>query len=554
MIRELRLKRFKRFDDEVFDLRGHVILVGPNNTGKTTVLQAIATWALALRKWKEANNFKRSGRGPSYSSVAMPRAAFSSVSMRAFDLLWKDRDYRGKVEISITLEDTPAITMQLWKDSADQIYITPDPAVEPAVLKKTEPSVVYLSTVGGLSVEEPVYRPDYIETILGRQRPGEVVRNLLLQASNGNRWGDLTSVVQRLFGVELLNPTTPGGTIVCEYRQSPTSPSFDLLSAGSGFQQVVMLMASLFTREGSAILVDEPDAHLHVFLQDTIFSELRKAAASSRSQLIIATHSEVIFSSADPGQICALVGKPTRMTDGESVKRLKQAMVVLQQSDMVLSLAAPGILYLEGHTDLNLLRAWATVLRHPVAKYLERTPFWRPVVSSPGLDVRGVQAQDHFKALQLVKGGITGVWLLDADNKKIVGLSSSPEAGKFNRIAWVRYEAESYLLHPKSLARFLDKEAGTNGVAAVADFFMAKFGKDLFDKWLAAPLTPPELVENYFKTTKARTEIVLSLFESAGIHGMKHSDFDRIALMMEPDEVHPEVKEKLDFIQQAFGL
>jgi len=553
MIKEVTLGRFKRFDGETFDLHGHVILVGPNNTGKTTVLQAIATWALALRKWKEANNFKRSGRGPSYSSVAMSRAAFSSVSLRSFDLLWKDRDYRSKVEITVVMEDAPAVTMQLWKDSSDQIYITPDPTVEPAVLKRVDPQVVYLSTVSGLSVEEPVYQADYIETVMGRQRPGEVVRNLLHQASRGTRWAELCAAVDRLFGVELMIPSTPGGTILCEYRQSPTSPSFDLLSAGSGFQQVVMLLAALFTRTGSVILVDEPDAHLHVFLQDTIFSELRKAAAASKSQLIIATHSEVIFSSADPEQICALVGTPKRLVGGESVQKLKQAMVVLQQSDLVLALAAPGIMYLEGHTDLNLLREWARVLGHPLTTYLQRSPFWRPVVASAGLDVKGVKAQDHFKALQLVKEDVTGVWLLDADNKR-VEVSARPEHGAFNRIAWTRYEAESYLLHPAALARFIQAELNIDGEASVLEFFIREFGLDQTEKWYSDPLAPPPLIESYFQTKKARTVIVAALIENAGIHGMSHTDYDRIAALMLPSEVHPEVKKKLDFIQQAFGL
>ena len=35
MIREIVLRRFKRFASERFDLSGHVILAGPNNCGKT---------------------------------------------------------------------------------------------------------------------------------------------------------------------------------------------------------------------------------------------------------------------------------------------------------------------------------------------------------------------------------------------------------------------------------------------------------------------------------------------------------------------------------------
>ena len=46
MIRVVRIRGFKRFDDVEFRLPGHVVLAGPNNTGKTTVLQAIASRAI----------------------------------------------------------------------------------------------------------------------------------------------------------------------------------------------------------------------------------------------------------------------------------------------------------------------------------------------------------------------------------------------------------------------------------------------------------------------------------------------------------------------------
>lgn len=43
MIRAVKIRRFKRFEEVAFDLNGrHVVLAGPNNMGKTTILQAIS--------------------------------------------------------------------------------------------------------------------------------------------------------------------------------------------------------------------------------------------------------------------------------------------------------------------------------------------------------------------------------------------------------------------------------------------------------------------------------------------------------------------------------
>jgi recombinational DNA repair ATPase RecF len=47
------IRNFKRFGDEIeFSLPGHVVLVGPNNRGKTTFLQAVAAWAFAYDYWR----------------------------------------------------------------------------------------------------------------------------------------------------------------------------------------------------------------------------------------------------------------------------------------------------------------------------------------------------------------------------------------------------------------------------------------------------------------------------------------------------------------------
>src|ERR1035441_5300752 len=153
-----------------------------------------------------------------------------------------------------------------------------------------------------------------------------------------------------------------------------------------------------------------------------------------------------------------MMGKPKRLVSVADVQKLRQAVAVLQQSDLVAALETPGILYLEGHTDLNLLREWARILKHPLSDYLNRTPYWHPVVCEPHEGSSGIKAQEHYSAIQLVKDGITGVWVLDTDGKAKVPTSPAPEKGKLNRLAWSRYEAESYLIHPAALARYIDQQ------------------------------------------------------------------------------------------------
>ena len=134
MIRKVVLRRFKRFSDQTFDhLDGQVVLAGPNNAGKTTLLQAIATWHLAFMRWKELKDFQR--HGGAYSKAPIARQAFSSVPLRSFDFLWNKRRSDGPIEIEVTFDDGLAVSVEIIPDSTEQVYVRPKRNVEPERLK-----------------------------------------------------------------------------------------------------------------------------------------------------------------------------------------------------------------------------------------------------------------------------------------------------------------------------------------------------------------------------------------------------------------------------------
>ena len=85
--------------------------------------------------------------------------------------------------------------------------------------------------------------------------------------------------------------------------------------------------------------------------------------------------------------------------------------------------------------------------------------------------------------------------------------------------------------------------------------FEKLFGsKEIAQAFAANPFNPPAIVEKYLQTTKARAEIIPAILAAAGIHGLQYTHFHEIAAVMKPEEIHPEVQEKLDAIQKAFVL
>jgi hypothetical protein len=547
MINRVVIRGFKRFQEVTFDIPGHVVLAGPNNMGKTTLLQAVASWSLALDRWKQLNDFnKRKG----YARAPIARQAFSSVPLRSFDLLWNRRLYTGNVEIEVSNTDGRNIVMELISDSTEQIYVRPKSTVDPEALRKESFSAVYVPPMTGLGTEEPLYQAPKIAQLLGQAKPGEVIRNLLVQAKQSEKaWRDLTKSIKDLFGYELLPPDETGADILAQYRHSQIDKELDIASAGSGFQQVLMLLTFLHTRPASVLLIDEPDAHLHVILQDAIYGELRSAAMEKRSQLIIATHSEVIINSVEPRELYVLFDGPRRVANTQERTNLIRSLSVLPNTDITLAMISPGILYVEGHTDIAILREWAKILEHPCYDLLTTRLFWKPTVWESREGAPGIKAKDHYEALMLVRESIPGLVLLDGDDQSNIAPTEITGQG-LQRVRWRRYEIESYLIHPSALKRFIANQVGESASGP----YIEEMQKYLNDNFPPAVLREPLADHEYLNTTKARTKLLPPILDAAGLQGFPYTRYNEIAAAMLPEEIHPEVSEKLDAICKAFNL
>ena len=548
-INKVIIRNFKRFQEEIFHLGGNVVIAGPNNCGKTTLLQAIATWSLALERWRELNDCRR--HGSAYTKAPIARQAFYSVPLRAFDLLWHQRKVIGRIEIEVTC-DGVCVPVEIIKDSSEQVYVRPLPDVPPAWLKDSDnfPKPVFVPAMSGLGTEEPVYQQPKINQLLGQGKPGDVLRNLLVEANqNQDAWERLTDSIREMFGYELLPPDTDGPNIIAEYQHGKTGARFDIASAGSGFLQVLMLVTFLNSRPGTVLLLDEPDAHLHVILQDSIYNELKAAAQASNSQLVIATHSEVVINAVEPRELCALVGEPKKLADNTEKSSLIRSLSALSNMDIILALEIKNILYVEGHTDLDILKEWANILDHRVKDFMER-PFWKPTVSEARTGGRGIKAQDHFESLLLAQENMRGAQISDRDGNAGIPDSKRVLDGKLLKLCWQRYEIENYLVHPAALARFVGKIVGPDSPLANVEAMREEMRKHLPGSVVDDPLKDDDVLIS----TKMRKTILPGILDTAGLPDFSYTRYAEIAAVMLSDEIHPEITEKLDAIAGHFSL
>jgi ABC-type lipoprotein export system ATPase subunit len=453
MLTRLVVRNFKLFREVDIELGDRVVLVGPNNAGKTTALQALALWSTGVRRWVEkrgAGSVKKERSG-----VTINRRDLIALPVPAANLLWRDLHVRegarenGKAKtknVMVDIEVDGIDDGKTWHTAIELDYaneeafycrskLGPDGERLQIPSRATGVRLAYLPPMSGLASNETRLDEGAIAVRIGEGRTAEVLRNLCLQAlqrEGGSKWRRIVEQMRVLFGVDLEDPVyvAERGEITMRYRRGSTW--LDLSSSGRGQQQTLLLLAHMAANPGSVLLLDEPDAHLEILRQRQIYNAITSAAEETGSQVIAASHSEVILNeAADRDIVVAFVGKPHRIDD-RAKSQVAKALKTIGFDQYLQAEQVGWVLYLEGATDLAILRAFAETLAHPVRAHLER-PFVHYVANQPG------PARDHFRGLREAKPDLVGVVLFD---RLELQLHDDPH---LRQLMWQRREIENYL-------------------------------------------------------------------------------------------------------------
>ena len=405
--------------------------------------------------------------------------------------------------------------------------------------------VVFLPPMSGLTANETRLDPGAINVRIGEGRTADVLRNLcyMVFLDAPDRWERLVEHVQRLFGVTLDAPdyVVERGEISMTY-QEPRGIKLDLSSAGRGLQQILLLLAHLYTNPNSILLLDEPDAHLEILRQRQIYHLLTEVAARQGCQVFAASHSEIILNeAADRDVVVAFVGKPHRIDDRGS--QLSKSLKSIGFEDYYQAEITGWVLYVEGSTDLAILRAFAELLGHPVLSHLERL-----LVQYVGN--RPAKARDHFFGLREAKPDLVGIAVLD--RLDLVLQDSNPLQIR----TWRRREIENYLTSRVALLAYAESQA--MGVMA-GPLFEATEKQRLRNAMansiteIAAALVTLSKPDPFSADIKASDEFLTpvfrSFFQKLNLPDfMQKSDFHTLVRFMPVSEVDTEVRETLDEI------
>lgn len=586
LLHYLEIENFKRFGDKQrIELDHPAVLIGPNNCGKTSAIQAMALWSQAVKTWYDA---RKDSSAKERTAAALNRLNIVAVPVQRTRFFWHNTNVRtGNKDIHLVITvgvefkgKVHDLAIRFRNQGDELVYCTPalDVIANLELIQYAASlNVELLYPMSGLDTEEPILQPGRIGVLLGQGRTAEVLRNLCLMVKKESPedWQRIVRLMQRLFKVQLTAPMeTTRGSIELEYRQPGVKQTLDVSSSGRGFQQMLLIFAYLYSHKRSVLLVDEPDAHLEILRQKQVYVLLRDIATENGSQVIIVTHSEVILDEALDNNLTLLLDG--RADDLARKQDIRNSLKHFGADHYVKARERGYVLYVEGGTDLDMLRALAERLGHPVAQnWDERVNSFYVQNNYPDQDLEaelerveggfGITPRDHFNGLRNILPNLRGLGILDNDGRDRRDMQNGNLTIKY----WRRYEAENYFISPEILRtyarrRFIHMDLFQGFEAEIDDVLDSLIRERVFGDVEADFMTwkqsPPEAARLVWdaKTERLKMSSLAEEFfrrlaqKLGGPMLLTKGELHQLVAGIDPRSIPNEVHEKLDLLNELF--
>jgi ABC-type multidrug transport system ATPase subunit len=592
LLHYVEIENFKRFGDKQKIVLDHpAVLIGPNNCGKTSAIQALALWSQAVRAWYTVRG---NSKAKERTGVPLNRLEIVSVPVQTTKYFWSDLKVKRGPNVNVYLLITVGVefrgeivplAMRFHNDGDDLVYCRVNEEVSFGGSVQDEKTkrefleyvigikVELLYPMSGLGTLEPIYQDKFLGTLMGQGKTAEVLRNLCFKVDR-SEWTKIQSLMRRLFQVELNVPVenAQGGI---ELYYSPAGAPKELLelaTSGRGFQQVLLIFAYLYGHKKSVLLIDEPDAHLEILRQRQMYVLLRDIASDNESQVVMVTHSEVILDEAVERNLTLIRDGITE--DITSKAKVQNSLKVFGTENYVKAVDRGYVFYVEGSTDVDMLRALAERLSHPLARdwddrlnayYVQNISPEQTIESE--LDRVEMASENkpttHFRCLRSLLPELRGLAILDRDDRRRV---DSIENG-LQILYWRRYEAENYFITPDLLRSFANHQYSTENlfefvhperIESVLDTLVLDrvFGGEQgdFQTWKSAPTDSARLIWDSKTVALKMSDFAEEFFRRLHIELnrpmlLRKGELHRLVQFVDPATIPNEVSQKLDTLR-----
>lgn len=515
MIKKVVVKKFKRLNNVMVDLHPSKLslVVGGNNSGKSTLLHAIAVWQYS---WTVIRFEKGEAALLSTSHVdglGISLDDFTPLNIPSFKYLWTNLKPGSGYTLSIDcFWDLAGVEKHLCIGLAfaqDRLYVKNIGSNLNAGDKV--PIVAYVPPFAGIANKEQWYAPAMRNMLIGQGLAGAVLRNQIIELYKANiderkrRKGARPKISNRDLEwirqndpYELLNQTIFRifkGVLyperfneefhthvsvgfrkgIIEHNRFVPFSNYtlrDIMAEGSGFLQWLSVYTFALSPNIDVLLLDEPDAHLHCSLQNELLDQLREIAEKKQKQVLVATHSTEVIKGfdyhdiihADQGhyRYLADAGRKTYVMSGLGT----EYFLLLDEIQRY-----KKILFVENKRDAEILKLFCNkysqwpdniVIWADANEHSERKKFFMELHRQiPDLKAISLHDRDN---------GDYGQTHADLSTGEITDWSDAPaNNGEIRFRTWRRWEIESYLMGVPAMKRLYQRNNPAMTLADVDD-------------------------------------------------------------------------------------
>jgi predicted ATPase len=339
-LKSIKVKRFKQLSEFELEVDDTTVLIGANNAGKSSVLQAIH-FAVAV-----AQTAKLVGEGVkwgndrfelSFNPTQLLYAPVADVLSLAYGGSLVESAAQ-QIEIELTLDDGASclLTVRRGRNRNVQVSLR-GRIVGERLMDFDRPFTVYAPGLAGIAKDERYMSPGVVRRVVARGDANLVLRNVLLMIKDAQRreraqyvseyqkareiyekgQGPVpVSAAQRIrefpgpwtIFLEDMHTLFPGLLIDIEfdpdrdetinvYFKQGNGPRLPIDAAGTSILQASQIVAYVALFKPQVLILDEPDSHLHPNNQRALCDLITQLAASRAFRALISTHSRHMLDS-----------------------------------------------------------------------------------------------------------------------------------------------------------------------------------------------------------------------------------------------------------------
>jgi hypothetical protein len=486
MLEKITIKNYRCYDNHEIEFKNLSIVVGKNNAGKSTLVEALRLVSLALSRFGSVSYHPV----PPWTELSIKARGISpSLKSLGFNTENLFHNY-GDPPSEISAFFSNSLTVKIYLGEGGEIFCVLLDARGEYVLTRTAanlldiPQVNILPQITPIQREERILGRDYVRQNLSTDLASLHFRNQLAilyesfpkftglaeQSWNGLRIRSLEGRNGLQGGDDKLSLLVQDGGFVSEIGWM-----------GSGLQMWLQIMWFLSrVDENEVIILDEPDVYMHPNLQRKLIRLLR----NKYKQVIVSTHSIEIISEVEPQNILIIDKERERSVFANKVpvvQRILNSIGSIHNIQLTKLWASKKLVIVEGD-DVDIF------------KRIQNTLFPdsdEPFDSIPNFDIGGWGGWSHARGSSMllketVDDDVKIYCIFDSDyftKEEIQSREAEAKKIKVNIHIWQKKEIENYLIVPTAILRIIKSEGRKIAHLTVSDIenSIKQIAKDMED-------------------------------------------------------------------------